>query len=251
MIRLGVNLDHIATLRQARGTKYPSPVQAVLLAELAGADNITCHLREDRRHIQDQDVFFIKDQSNLPLNFEMAATDEMVKIAFKLKPESVTLVPEKRQELTTEGGLFFGKEEKSRLRDAVVCLREQGTVVSFFIDPDKKSIDEAKNLEPQAIEVHTGGFCDELDRLQTTKEKHMCTRELSEKTEYARSLGFQVHVGHGISYTTAAWFQLLKGVEEANVGHSIISRSVFSGLEKAVFDMKNLLNHSQYKPKFL
>ncbi len=248
MIRLGVNLDHIATLRQARGTFYPSPLQAVVPVELAGADNITCHLREDRRHIQDRDVFLIKEQSNLPLNFEMAATYEMIALALKLKPHSVTLVPEKRQELTTEGGLFFGEDEKKQLRDGIVCLREHNIVVSLFINPDEQSIEESKSLEVQAVEIHTGGFCEKLDSLKTSKEKFALAKEFSEKTKYARSLGFQVHVGHGINYTTAPWFQLLEGVEEANIGHAIVSRSVFCGLERAVLDMKDLLNNQQYKP---
>ena len=217
-------------------------MHAVSYLELAGADNITCHLREDRRHIQDNDVFYLKEQTNLPLNFEMAATEEMVAIALKLNPLAVTLVPEKRQELTTEGGLAFTANEKEGLSKVVETLREQGIVVSLFVDPDKRCLEESKALGVQAVEIHTGEFCEALDQARTTREKDFLVEEMSSITSYAKSLGFQVHVGHGISYTTAQYFPLLEGVEEANIGHAIIARALFCGLERAVIDMKKLLN---------
>lgn len=251
MIRLGVNIDHIATVREARKTNYPSPTKAILLAELAGADNITCHLREDRRHIQDHDVFTIQQLSHLPLNFEMAATEEMLKIALKLRPHSITLVPEKREELTTEGGLLFSNKTTPQLKKIIHTLREAGCVVSLFIDPDFKTIDQAKNLDAQAIEIHTGTFCSEIERVKTQKEKCTLVKELSNKTKHGVSQDLQVHIGHGINYTNAHWIQHLEGVQEANIGHAIISQAIFCGLEKAIRQMKELLNNTQHKPYFI
>ncbi|MEZ4742799.1 MAG: pyridoxine 5'-phosphate synthase [Bdellovibrionota bacterium] len=247
MIRLGINIDHIATVRQARMTSYPDPVHAAALAELGGANNITCHLREDRRHIQDRDVKALKDHINIPLNFEMAATKEMIQFACELKPHAITLVPEKREELTTEGGLNI-KKNKEILRDAIAQLNEEaGSLISLFVDANQSSIELTKELGAHAVEIHTGEFCEIVDKCKTTNEQIQLINKMNETAEFASTLGLQVHLGHGITYNNAHWFQYIEKAEEANIGHSVIARAMFVGLKEAVAEMKDLLNNPKYK----
>ncbi len=247
MIRLGVNIDHIATVRNARGESYPSPVQAAAFAEIGGADNITCHLREDRRHIRDADVELLKRTIQVPLNFEIAATEEMVRIASQTKPHAVTLVPEKRQELTTEGGLDFNQVSK-KLGDQIQSLRDLGIVVSLFVEADAKAMVMAKNLGAQAIEILTGHYCRGMQDARTTAEQIALLKPLQEAARVAYEQGLQVHVGHGLNYTNAQWMQLVPHCEEANIGHAIVARALFVGLPQAVREMKALLNDSQFRP---
>lgn len=249
MIRLGINIDHVATLRQVRREIYPDPVQAAVLAELGGADNITCHLREDRRHIQDRDLFLLKDTIKIPLNFEMAVTREMIDMAKKVKPASVTLVPEKREELTTEGGLNLSSAVQIKsVGSAIMELREAGILVSLFIDPIIKTVEQSKSLGAEAIELHTGQFCREIDQANSTSKKWNLVRELSKVAVLSHDLGLQTHFGHGLNYSNAQWLQLIDVAEEANIGHAIIGRAIFVGLKDAVFEMKRLLNDKAFKP---
>tara|TARA_B100001094_G_scaffold277522_1_gene286423 strand:- start:584 stop:1354 length:771 start_codon:yes stop_codon:yes gene_type:complete len=247
MIRLGVNIDHVATVRNARGESYPSPVQAAAIAELGGADNITCHLREDRRHIKDRDVFLLKETINIPLNFEMAATDEMMEIALKLRPHSVTLVPEKRQELTTEGGLDV-KSNYKELSDKISAIAEAGILPVVFIAPDEEIISASAEAGAGAIELHTGDFCHNLEKEVRTSEQIKLLEPFKLAAFQAHDLGMQVHFGHGLHYGNAYWLQSVPFCEEANIGHSIVARAIFVGLEQAVREMKDLLNDSKFLP---
>ena len=246
-IRLGVNIDHVATVRNARGECYPNPIEAALCAEQAGADNITFHLREDRRHIKDRDVELLKETISIPLNFEMAATSEMMAIATKIKPEAVTLVPEHRQELTTEGGLNLAAHSRN-LQDKVHALKEQGILVVLFVNPFIADLDQAKALGADAIECHTGDFCRNLLKTRKSVERKMLIEELAAVTEHGSSIGLQVHVGHGLNYQNAHWMQCLSVVEEANIGHAIVSKALFIGFREAVREMKDLLNNPKEKP---
>jgi len=234
-ILLGVNIDHIATLRQARGTKYPDPVQAAILAEEAGADGITLHLREDRRHIQDRDVYLFKDVLQTKMNLEMAVTDEMIDIAEKVQPADCCLVPEKREELTTEGGLD-AFSQKDKLKDVCSRLKEAGVQVSLFIDADKKQIDTAIEVGAPIIEIHTGHFAD-FTGAQQLKEYEV----IKSNVEYAHSLGLQVNAGHGLHYHNVQKLAVLPQIVELNIGHAIIARAVFTGLKEAVAEMKRLM----------
>jgi pyridoxine 5-phosphate synthase len=247
MIRLGVNIDHVATLRNARGESYPSPVQAAAFAELGGADNITCHLREDRRHIRDADVELLKRTIQVPLNFEIAATEEMVRIASQTMPHAVTLVPEKRQELTTEGGLDLSQSSK-KLADQIHALRDLGIVVSLFVEPEVKDMIAAKKLGAHAIEIHTGHYCRDMQNARTTADQVALLKPLQEAARVAHDQGLQVHVGHGLNYANAQWMQHISNLEEANIGHAIVARAVLVGLPQAVREMKALLNDPQYRP---
>lgn len=247
MIRLGVNIDHVATLRNARGETYPSPVQAAAFAETGGADNITCHLREDRRHIRDADVELLRRTIQVPLNFEIAATDEMVRIASQIEPHAVTLVPEKRQELTTEGGLDLSQLSK-KLGDQIKTLRDRGIVVSLFVEPEVQDMVMAKKLGAQAIEIHSGHYCRALRDARTTAEQVALLKPLQEAARVASDQGLQVHVGHGLNYVNAPWMQHIPKLEEANIGHAIVARAVFVGLAQAVREMKALLNDPQFCP---
>ena len=249
MIRLGVNIDHVATVRNARGESYPSPVQAAAMAELGGADNITCHLREDRRHIKDRDVELLKDTINIPLNFEMAITDEMVAFAKKIAPHAVTLVPEKRQELTTEGGL--DPKEYNGLEKVIAELKERDILVSLFVEPDEKVIEQTYKLGADAIEIHTGNFCHEMDKARTTKKQWSLVQPFIDSAKLAHETGLQVHFGHGLHYNNAQWMQAIPFCEEANIGHSIVSRAIFVGLQRAVEEMKDLINDSKFAPPVL
>jgi len=234
-ILLGVNIDHIATLRQARGTNYPEPVHAALLAEQHGADSITIHLREDRRHINDRDVELIARSLDTKLNLEMAVTDEMVTIASKIKPEFCCLVPEKRQEVTTEGGLdVLGNQ--SRVAEAVKELQSQGVRVSLFIDPDVAQIDASKATGAEMIEIHTGAYADAIGAAQ----EHEFSSIVS-ACQHGDQIGLQVNAGHGLHYHNVQPIAAIPEIVELNIGHAIIARALFSGLAPAVKEMKQLM----------
>jgi len=235
--RLGVNIDHVATLRQARGNvPYPDPVAAAAIAELAGADQITVHLREDRRHIQDRDVKILKETVQTRLNLEMASAQEMVKTAIYLKPYSVCLVPERREEITTEGGLDVNLHQAA-LKKTTAMLREAEIVVSLFIDPDLEQVRAAHKTGADAIEIHTGRYCDAMN--ETMREREFQAIVNAAKT--AKKLNLRVHAGHGLHYNNVSPLVAIKEIEEYNIGHSIISRAVLVGLERAVREMKALL----------
>jgi pyridoxine 5-phosphate synthase len=236
MIRLGVNIDHVATLRQARGTQYPSPVQAALMAENAGADSITLHLREDRRHIQDADVYILRHILHTRMNLEMAITDEMLDIARELAPQDACLVPERREELTTEGGLdVAGQFEKARA--ACEILAEAGVRVSLFIDPEIHQLEAAKSAGAPVVEIHTGRFADAEDETEATRE----LARIRAAVEKGRALGLAVNAGHGLHYHNVQAIAAIPGVEELNIGHAIVARALFSGWENAVREMKRLM----------
>lgn len=232
-ILLGVNIDHIATVRQARRIHYPDMVHAALLAEEGGADGITVHLREDRRHIQDEDVFRLQQAIGSRLNFEMAATDEMVQIARELKPAYCCLVPEKREELTTEGGLNVLIQE-SELKTKVELLQQAGIKVSLFIDPDMLQIEAAKRVGAELIELHTGAYAE--SRLMQTE-----LLRLEKAAEYADQLGLVVNAGHGLHYHNTQAIARIVQLHELNIGHSIVARALFVGLREAVKEMKHLM----------
>ncbi|SMN13628.1 Pyridoxine 5'-phosphate synthase [Bathymodiolus heckerae thiotrophic gill symbiont] len=234
-IYLGVNIDHIATIRQARGAHYPSPIAGALLCEQSGADSITLHLREDRRHIQDSDVEIFREQLTTKMNLEMAITDEMIAIASKIKPQDCCLVPEKREELTTEGGLNVAGQ-MSRMYDVCAQLNAENITVSLFIDAQKSQIDAAKQCGASVIELHTGHYANatnEAQQLELEKIKTMAT--------YAHSIGLQVNAGHGLTLENTVAIAKLPEIVELNIGHSIIARAVFVGLEAATHEMKRLM----------
>jgi len=236
MIRLGVNIDHVATVRQARRAKEPDPVAAAVLAELGGADGITIHLREDRRHIQDRDLYLLRDTVATRLNLEMASAPEIVAIALKVKPDEATLVPEKRQELTTEGGLDIIATEAAT-RAAVERLRAAGIPVSLFIDPDLAQVDQAKKLGADAIEFQTASYSEARGATAIAAE----LAKLSHAAARAAGLGLHIHMGHGLNYNNVKPIMRIAGVEELNIGHSIISRAVLVGMERAVREMKQAM----------
>jgi pyridoxine 5-phosphate synthase len=236
MARLGVNVDHVATIRQARGGSEPDPVTAAALAELAGAEGITVHLREDRRHIQDRDLMVLKRTVQTRLNLEMAATEEMVGIALKVVPDCVTLVPEKRQELTTEGGLDVVRHRQALSR-GIDLLRQAGITVSLFVDPDLEQIKESARLKADAIEIHTGTYC-AARRRELAGE----LAKIAESIKAGKRLGLAVHAGHGLNYVNIRPVVLLGGIEEFNIGHSIIARAVLVGMDRAVREMVVLVN---------
>ncbi len=236
IILLGVNIDHVATLRQARGTNYPSPVQAALVAEQAGADGITAHLREDRRHIQDKDIFLLQDMLNTRLNLEMAVTDEMLAIAAKVKPAACCLVPEKREELTTEGGLDVVANPK-RMQTACQLLADAGVEVSLFIDPEFSQIDAAVKAGAPVIELHTGCYADASDNINKKAELN----RIQQAAEYAYKAGLQVNAGHGLHFHNVVDICKIPQIIELNIGHSIIAQAVFSGLAKTVENLKRVM----------
>ncbi len=233
---LGVNIDHVATLRQARGTRYPEPVQAALVAEQAGADAITLHLREDRRHIQDRDVEILSDVLQTRMNLEMAATSEMAAIAARFRPHDCCLVPEKREELTTEGGLDVAAN-LDYLTDYCGELKEVGVRVSLFIDADFKQLDAAKVAGAPVVEIHTGHFADAIHD-QTRRSE---LERIIAAVRYGNSLGLQVNAGHGLDYHNVKSIVAIEGVKELNIGHSIVCRALFTGFDQAVREMKALL----------
>ncbi len=233
---LGVNIDHVATLRQARGTRYPEPIQAALVAEQAGADGITLHLREDRRHIQDRDVERLIDTLQTRMNLEMAATPEMLAIATRLAPADCCLVPEKREELTTEGGLDAAAAIPM-LTDYCAALAEAGVRVSLFIDADPAQLEAAALIGAPVVEIHTGHYAEAASSIA----RRAALTRIAEGVDRGLQLGLQVNAGHGLDYHNVKAVAAIEGIVEFNIGHAIISRAVFSGLHAAVADMKNLL----------
>ena len=234
-LHLGVNIDHVATLRQARGTDYPDPIRAALIAEQSGADSITLHLREDRRHIQDADLAALAAVMKTHMNLEMAVTDEMIGIAIRTQPQDCCLVPEKREELTTEGGLDV-ISQPDRIADACSRLAEAGIRVSIFIDPDPAQLDAAVAAGAPVVELHTGAFADASGDEQAAE-----LQRIKVAADHASDLGLVVNAGHGLHYENVHEVAVIPQILELNIGHSIISRSVFDGLAKAVGDMKDLM----------
>ncbi|MCJ8302172.1 pyridoxine 5'-phosphate synthase [Shewanella sp.] len=239
-ILLGVNIDHIATLRQARGTSYPDPVHAAAVAEHAGAEGITVHLREDRRHIIDRDIYLLAKTLKTRMNFEMAVTDEMLDIACEVKPTYVCLVPEKREELTTEGGLDVAGQ-MGKIAAAILRLDDVGVKVSLFIDADKAQIDAAVAVKAPLIEIHTGCYADAANEVEEAKE----LARIKEMATYAHSKGLIVNAGHGLHYHNVKPIAAIPELYELNIGHAIIARAVIDGLDKAVRDMKQLMNEGR------
>ena len=235
-LRLGVNVDHVATLRQARRAPYPDPVLAASLAELAGADQITVHLREDRRHIQDRDVLVLRQTVRTMLNLEMASTSEMVQVAFAAKPDTVTLVPERRQELTTEGGLDVSNGKES-LKKVVRTLRDGDIEVSLFVDPDLEQIRSSHRVDAQAVEIHTGRYCETVDPKERARE----LARIVEAAKAARKLGLRVAAGHGLNYENLRPIVAIEEITELNIGHAIVARAVLVGMDRAVRDMIELM----------
>lgn len=242
-LRLGVNIDHVATVRNARGGAYPDPLRAAKLAEEAGADGITAHLREDRRHISDADIDGLMEVLTVPLNFEMAATDEMQRIALRHKPHAVCIVPEKREERTTEGGLEVARDE-NRLAHYIAPLRDAGCRVSIFIAADRKQIEAAARIGAQVIELHTGAYCD-AHAEGRFDERDAELEALREMSAYAHSLGLEVHAGHGLTYDTVAPIAAFPEVMELNIGHFIIGESIFRGLTPAIHEMRRLMDEAR------
>jgi pyridoxine 5-phosphate synthase len=244
-LRLGVNIDHVATIRNARGGRHPDPVRAAKIAAAAGADGITAHLREDRRHISDEDIERLAREINLPLNLEMAATDEMMAIALKHKPHAACIVPERREERTTEGGIDAAGQQK-RLAPLIAELSRAGIRVSLFIEANRKQIEAAKALAAPVVELHTGAYCDaafagdEAARLRHLKALQDCARE-------AAKLGLEVHAGHGLTYDTVGPIAAMPEVMELNIGHFLIGEAIFSGLNSAIRRMRAAMDEARAK----
>jgi pyridoxine 5-phosphate synthase len=237
MARLAVNVDHVATLRQARRAKCPDPVAAAILAELGGANGIVVHLREDRRHIQDRDLELLRQIVKTHLNLEMANTEEMLAIATRIKPDRVTLVPERREELTTEGGLNVADQEM-KIQDAISVLHRAGIEVSLFIDPVAHQIQAASRVGADVVELHTGIFAE----AKTIEERRRQFEILKNAAKLARELALNVHAGHGVDYENVLWLREIQEIEEFSIGHAIVARAVLVGMEQAVRDMVKLLN---------
>jgi len=236
--RLGVNVDHVATLRQARKVSYPDPVTAAMLAELAGAEQITIHLREDRRHIQDRDLRILRDTVQTVLNLEMAASAEMVKIAYEFKPDTVTLVPERREELTTEGGLD-ASTQRDQLTKLIKNLKDGDIVVSLFIDPDLDQIRASHRCNADRVELHTGRYCEARNEKDRKKE----LARIVDAAKAAAKLGLGVAAGHGLNYENVRPIARIQEIDELNIGHAIVARAVLVGLERAVREMIQLMQH--------
>lgn len=235
MAELGVNIDHVATVRQARRTTEPDPVWAATLAQLGGADGITLHLREDRRHIQDRDLRVLRETVTVKLNLELAASPDIVAIACQTRPDQATLVPEKREEVTTEGGLDLFANPK-RVADAIAALRGAGIEISLFIDPDLKQIDEAARLKAHAVELHTGEYA-----MTSGEQQAAELAKLAAAARHAKSRGLILHAGHGLTYRNVKPIAALEGISELNIGHSIVARALMVGFEQAVREMKKLV----------
>ena len=235
MVKLGVNLDHVATIRQQRYTPYPDMLTAIRLSENSGADSITMHLREDRRHIQFEDIKIARKNIKTKLNLEMAATDEMCKIANQIKPDYICLVPEKRQELTTEGGLNVKKNFKL-LKKAILDLKESEAEISLFIEPDINTINLAKELNAHAVELHTGSYAEAIEG-----EKKIHLEKIKLASEHAHKISLVINAGHGLDYTNVKEIARINNLNELNIGHSIIAESIFLGLSDAIKKMKNLI----------
>ena len=241
--RLGVNIDHVATVRNARGGDTPDPVRAALLAEKAGADGITAHLREDRRHISDADIDRLMGALSVPLNFEMAATDEMQAIALRHRPHAVCIVPEKREERTTEGGLEVAREE-NRLAHYIAPLRDAGCRVSIFIAADQRQIEAAHRIGAAVIELHTGAYCDaHAEGRFDDRDRELDS--LRGMSAFANSLGLEVHAGHGLTYDTVAPVAAFPEVKELNIGHFLIGEAIFRGLTPAIHEMQRLIEEAR------
>ncbi|NOZ63701.1 MAG: pyridoxine 5'-phosphate synthase [Caldiserica bacterium] len=236
MLSLGVNVDHVATLREARKIDYPDPVQAAVVCELAGASSIVAHLREDRRHAKERDIQLIKEVIHIKFNLEMALSEEIIDIALRIKPDQVTLVPERREEVTTEGGLDV-VNVKNKLQEVIPRLKDKGIEVSLFIDPISSQVETSKELEADSIELHTGRYAN-----TTGPDRKEEQEKLREMSVLAHQLGLKVHAGHGLNYWNVQPIAQLPHLEELNIGHSIIARAVFVGLERAVKEMLALMN---------
>ena len=238
-LNLGVNIDHVATLREVRGTPYPRPVEAAVIAEKAGADSITVHLREDRRHIQDHDLVAIQEVMRTHMNLEMAVTEEMLEIAARIAPSDCCLVPESRQELTTEGGLDVISQQ-DKIRDACARLAESDIRVSLFIDPDPTQLDAAVAVGAPVVEIHTGSYADADGAEQQAELKRVVTA-----AAHARDIGLTVNAGHGLHYGNVAAIAVIEAIVELNIGHAIVSRAVFDGLTVAVSEMKHRMTEAR------
>ena len=239
-LRLGVNIDHVATVRNARGSAYPDPIRAAKIAEAAGADGITAHLREDRRHISDADIEGLMEALALPLNFEMAATEEMQAIALRHRPHAVCIVPERREERTTEGGLEVARDE-NRLAHFIAPLRDAGCRVSIFIAAERAQIEAAARIGAAVVELHTGAYCD-LHAEGRTEERDRELARLTDMAAFAHDLGLEVHAGHGLTYDTVAPIAALPEVVELNIGHFLIGEAIFRGLDPAIREMRRIMD---------
>lgn len=235
-IRLGVNIDHVATIRNARGGVHPNPVDAAILAQKSGADKITAHLREDRRHISDSDIVRLKKEIDIALNLEMAATNEMLNIALITKPDAACIVPEKRVEITTEGGLNVIEGEK-KLINVVKKLKEAGIRVSLFVDPDINQIKKSKEIGADVVEIHTGTYCNNKGKVQEEE-----LEKIKKSAKFATSIGLECHAGHGLDFETAKQISKILEIVELNIGHFLIGESIFLGLEKAIKRMQKSIN---------
>ena len=236
-IRLGVNIDHVATVRNARGENYPSPLKAALLAEKNGADSVTIHLREDRRHINEQDLKKIIKKLKIPLNLEIAATKEMLKIASRSKPPFICIVPEKRKEITTEGGLNLDYN-KMFLKSLINKLKKKKLRVSLFIEPSLKDIQKAKNLNVDCVEIHTGKLCNLINQKKNYKNE---LKKIEKAVKIGNLLGLEIHAGHGLTYTSTKILAKINGIKEFNIGHFLIGESIFVGIPKAIKNFKEIL----------
>ena len=237
-IRLGVNIDHVATVRNARGETYPSPLRAALLAQKSGADSVTIHLREDRRHINEFDLKKIKKKLTIPLNLEIAATKEMLKIALKSKPPFICIVPEKRKEITTEGGLNLN-HNKSFLKNLIKKLKENKSRVSLFIEPSIRDIIQAKKLNADCVEIHTGKFCNLVNKKKNFKNEF---KKIEKAIMLGNNLGLEVHAGHGLTFESAKILSKLRNIKEFNIGHFLIGESIFVGMSSTIKSFKRILN---------
>jgi len=237
-IRLGVNIDHVATVRNARGEKYPSPFRAAIVAEKFGAHSVTIHLREDRRHINDTDLKEIKLKLKIPLNLEIAATNEMLKIALRHKPNFVCIVPEKRKEITTEGGLNLNYK-KNFLKKIIIKLKKNGSQISLFIEPKIKDIEIAKHLQADSVEFHTGKICNLINKNKPYKTE---LTKIKNAVNFASDLGLDVHAGHGLTYESAKIISKIKKIKEFNIGHFLIGEAIYVGLAKVIKKFKKIIN---------
>ena len=236
-IRLGVNIDHVATVRNARGEDYPSPLRAALFAQKSGADSVTIHLREDRRHINESDLKQIKSKLKIPLNLEIAATNEMLRIALKRKPPFICIVPEKRQEITTEGGLNLSFK-RTFLKKIINKLKKNHSRVSLFVEPSLKDIKDSKNLNADCVEIHTGKFC---NLVNTNKNYKKELKKIQSAVSLGNTLGLEVHAGHGLTFESAKILSKISGIKEFNIGHFLIGESIFLGLDKTIKEFRKIV----------
>ena len=236
-IRLGVNIDHVATVRNARGESYPSPLRAALFAQKSGADSVTIHLREDRRHINDSDLKEIKSKLKIPFNLEIAATNEMLKIALKRKPPFICIVPEKRQEITTEGGLNLNFK-RNFLKKIINKLKKNKSRISLFVEPNLNDIKESKNLNADCVEIHTGKFCNLVNKNKNYKNE---LKRIKKAVTIGNKLGLEVHAGHGLTYKSAKILAKISGIKEFNIGHFLIGESIFVGLNKTIKNFRKIV----------